>query len=392
MGVVPRLRRCLPQQAGIRIRRLAGWGGFPLIKGKMRLFVLTGMVALALHAEGQVSSPVSSVPVWQVKDVRDVTPEGALASAPQWSPDGMWISFAGPKGNGIGLVRPDGSDWRWLTREPLSGYKHAWSPDASRMVFRTRKVDAAGRSYAVRVLTLKGEVESATDWMRDAQPPLWQRGTEGMRWIGQTGTEESAGPWIPCSLPAPPPLPVPPLLYYRSQQLQRRSATGLEPLSGGMSFDPQWTRDGSRVAFDAEDHIAVSDGLSAAGTVQLGPGQRPAWSPDGKWIVYQKTQDHTHAAGDQSVHTGDTLTHQHAGGTNHRIVESELWITAADGSVRFQLTHTPDVLEVEPQWSPDSSMIVCGTEGDGKLLVLRLTEAGPLRYQKSKNPEETKSK
>ncbi|HEX2748226.1 MAG TPA: hypothetical protein VHM91_09540 [Verrucomicrobiales bacterium] len=346
----------------------------------MRLSVLTGCLLTILRAEGQVSS----VPVWQVADVRDVTPAGAIASAPQWSPDGMWISFAGPKGTGIGIVRPDGSDWRWLTQEPLSGYKHTWSPDASRMAFRTRKVDAAGRSYAVRILSLTGEVESAPEWDRDLQPPVWQRGPEGMRWLCQRGREEMSGPWMPCALKTSPLSSGPPLLFYHAQKLQRLKADGnLDPLSTGMSFDPQWSPDGTRVAFETEDQIAVSDGLTAAGTSVLCPGQCPAWSPDGKWIVYQKTQDHTHAAGDASVHTGDTLPHRHDQKTNHQIVESELWIAAADGSVRFQLTRTPDVLEVEPRWSPDGAMIVCCTEREGKLLVLRLTAAGGAPYQKS---------
>lgn len=352
----------------------------------MRLVALTALFCTTTWLKGQYSA----VPVWQVADVREVTPEGLMASAPQWSPDGMWVSFSGPKGNGIGIVRPDGSDWRWLTQEPLSGYKHAWSPDAARLAFRSRKVERTGKSYSVRVLSLTGEVESATGWMKEAQPPVWQHGPEGMRWICQTGTGETAGPWMSCGVALPE--PAPPLLFYLSQKLHRRTEAGsFEALTAGMSFDPQWCRGGTRVAFDAEDHIAISDGKSAAGTVRLCPGQRPAWSPDGKWIVYQMTQDHTHATGDASAHTGDTQPHRHEQRTNHQIVESDLWIAAVDGSVRFQLTRTPDLLEVEPQWSPDGSMIVCRTERDGKLLVLRLGQTGG-RIPQTKSGEEGRSK
>ena len=81
---------------------------------------------------------------------------------------------------------------------------------------------------------------------------------------------------------------------------------------------------------------------------------------------------HSHAPDDPRGHTPDTLPHLHDDKTNHRIVDSDLWIIAPDGTGRQQLTNTPDVMETEPDWSPDGAAIVCGTEETGRLLVLKI--------------------
>lgn len=56
----------------------------------------------------------------------------ALGNQPTWSPDGQWIAFTAPEG--IGMVRPDGSDRRTLVALP-DAREPAWSPDGRWLVF-----------------------------------------------------------------------------------------------------------------------------------------------------------------------------------------------------------------------------------------------------------------
>lgn len=57
----------------------------------------------------------------------------------------------------------------------------------------------------------------------------------------------------------------------------------------------------------------------------------PAWSPDGKWIVFQ----------------------QDFGGNDM----SDLFVVPSDGGEVSNLTNTPDIDESYPQWSPDSKLL-----------------------------------
>src|SRR5687767_473046 len=101
----------------------------------MQRMVLQYLAALALAASGEAQTG-SGPPRFTVAETVEFE-VGTVAFAPKWSPDGKWIAFSFPKSNGIGLVRPDGSGRRTLTSDPGSGYRFAWSPDATRIAFRS---------------------------------------------------------------------------------------------------------------------------------------------------------------------------------------------------------------------------------------------------------------
>ena len=304
-----------------------------------------------------------------VESVTELDP-GMFASAPKWSPDGKWIAFSAPKGNGIGLVRADGSERRVLTAEPGSGYKFSWSPDASRIAFRAARKEAGPRQYVIRTIELAtGEIEASSEIMSEAQPPVWQRGPAGMRWISHSAAGPREGAWRGAARAEK---VGPPLLIAKEHGiwLHAPDAAQQKKLSGETALNPVWSRDGGRIVYDALDQIAVAAPPEVGRRICT--GNHPAWSPDGQWLVFQITRDHTHAPDDARQHTPDTLPHLHDDKTNHRIVDSDLWIIGADGAGRHRLTNTPEVLETEPDWSPDGAAIVCGTEETGRLLVLKI--------------------
>jgi Tol biopolymer transport system component len=68
---------------------------------------------------------------------------GALAMAPEWSPNDDWIAFGGgfyflPRGRParVMMVRPDGTELHELTKTAGNSGFPSWSPDGKRIVFR----------------------------------------------------------------------------------------------------------------------------------------------------------------------------------------------------------------------------------------------------------------
>jgi dipeptidyl aminopeptidase/acylaminoacyl peptidase len=335
----------------------------------VRLFaIVLGTVTPPLAAQ---STP--AVTPFIVESTTELDLGKTIASAPKWSPDGRWIAFSLPKGDGIGLVKPDGSGLRTLTAEPRSGYRFQWSPDGTRMAFRATAAKRAARNYVIRVADVaNGEVETTSEVLPEVQPPEWQTGPEGMRWVSHGKNGIAEGTWTPT--PARKDKVGPPLIVQQKKELwiYNHDARKKDKLSGVFGLNPNWNSARTAVVFDAQDRIAISTPWNGAPTRELCVGQHPAWSPDGQWIVYQITRDHSHAPDDPRQHTADTAPHRHDDKTNHQIVDSDLWLISIDGTQRQQLTNTADILEVDPDWSPDGTTIVCRDERTGRLRLLKV--------------------
>jgi hypothetical protein len=309
---------------------------------------------------------------FKLRSVQELDLGSVEAWSPKWSPDAQWIAFSLPKSEGIALVRPDGRDLRVLTREPRSGYRFAWSPDGRQIAYRAWKPENGPRRYVIRAVQLATNEATQTDAIPDAQPPQWQRGPGGMRWVTHDGTRQIEGPWASTAQTAPD--PTPPFVATRNRELwlEPGHGTNARKLTGVAGIRPTWDRGGRQVLVDASDKILISTSESDEPARELCVGQHPAWSPDGRWIVYQITRDHSHEPNDARQHGPDTLPHLHDDKTNHQIVDSDLWMIRNDGTGRHQLTRTPDVLESDPDWSADGNRIVCRDERTGRLRILEI--------------------
>ena len=184
---------------------------------------------------------------------------------PDWSPDGRLIAFVLAYGSPLYVVSPTGDSLRRITS--FTGFSPSWSPDGRELLFATNHLDASG----ARVL-----------WIVpfDGSPP---------RDISQHGTGEWLdGHWSPSG-----------------QQIAHcRYLTGVHDSelfimdrdgSGGQRLtyndardgDPAWSPGDSLIAWTQDMGIRVMrpDGT---GERTLSDGSDPAWSPDGRTIVFAR--------------------------------------------------------------------------------------------------------
>jgi TolB protein len=92
----------------------------------------------AVHGEnpGPYSSPATTTITVANTDGSeriDLTTQAAAWARPLWSPDGEWIAYR--RADGLGLIRPDGSDSRLIVEGRIDRGRIAWRPDSSGIDF-----------------------------------------------------------------------------------------------------------------------------------------------------------------------------------------------------------------------------------------------------------------
>jgi Tol biopolymer transport system component len=110
--------------------------------------------------------------------------------------------------------------------------------------------------------------------------------------------------------------------------------------------------DGQRIAFQVVGGSMFVIDIDGTGLVDLGPGERPRWSPDSEWLVYM-------------IPTDD----------GHQFLGSDIYVIRANGTGKTNLTKTKDQLEMNPDWSPDGQFIAFDEKKSGKIYLLRLVNS-----------------
>lgn len=347
----------------------------------MRILSTAIGVMMLASASFQVSADVSLG-----TKVQCPTPEGRF-TAPSFSADSSAIAYARQGFSGLFVSSADGKITA-ISEQPLSGWRYSWSADGKKVFYRVRYGETPALAGMISAAD-GGPAAQVTDWQNDLYPPVRTKsgitfkagddvitlneqgsvkGTKSLsRGIGTVSriasisaalaanglsdiSSTALAAMVPVTTGSPNPQDV---LTTPKNDLVVADADGrirklIDVAMESGFYSPKLSPAGDMVAAPALSGNLYLTNTAGSDSVNLGKGQNPSWSPDGKYLVYEVVKEN-----------------------GHNITSSDLWVASSDGRWKKQLTNTPE-LERYPSWSPDGTKLVF--EVDGKIFYAPIQE------------------
>jgi len=311
------------------------------------VFALIAMLALAPFSLAQVRS---------VGKPLRLTPAGREFMQPVWSPTGEWIAVTSGRYDGIWLVKPDGTGLQQLTADAAVGYKMKWSPDGKMLAGRAAKYENQRRYNAIKAYDLTTKQGRRLSDFRTMMPglPQWAEGNQKVALFADRGLEffqVTAN----ASLQQTPGTSRRPLVFANEQGLIVLAAGAtlqkkIQPVQGEV-INAALSADGGKIVFEMANGRLYICRLDGSALLDLGRGERPQWSPDGSKIAFMISSD-----------------------DGHRMLGADVYVMRADGSGKTNLTNSNDRFEMNCSWSPDGKHLAYDERNSRAVWIMEVAE------------------
>jgi Tol biopolymer transport system component len=279
-------------------------------------------------------------------DLRQLTDGPEWEADPAWSPDGTRIAFRSwiDGTDSVVVIDADGGNRLTLgsseqsSQDCLKGANLAWAPDGSSVIYPTRS--SCDGPYDLMIVEADrpggpGAASPLHTAAFDSRYATWSPDGTQLAFLGRNDRDGILGLYIAETSPRRALLP---------PAAGRRIGPELGTDLSAVLTPPRWSPDGSALVVASawtfsgtpSIHVVAADGSGQPLSIE--DALNPAWSPDGGQIAFQRKVDPSEYFDD-------------------RPCTVRTWLVDADGSNERSLEELGDGCDVGPAWSPDGTRL-----------------------------------